>query len=266
MIRPEFSHRSLHGAPVGRRRLLIATLIVVGICIADFASHGSIRGIVRGGALYVFTLSERMRAGIIDSGYFRSNHALAQENARLKTELATAKAESASYESLRKENDLLRSLLNLGKSEAGVTAAVISSFRASPYGTFIIAAGARDGVAQGDVVIAEGGFAVGKITDVSETSSIVVSALASGNNIDVIVADAAVVANGEGGANGRLSLPRGVTVLAGDAVIAPSYGSRPIATVGKVEQLPASGEQRVFISLPFNLSLVRFVRVVTAHE
>lgn len=266
VVRTEFSHRSLHGAARGRRRLFFATIFILLIFGADYLSGGMIRSGLRSGAASVWNATLAVRNSIVGNGYFSRHRTLAAENATLRAELSKVREHAAAYGALSQENELFRSMLHLAQSSPGVTAPIVSSYHASPYGSFMIGAGAHDGIASGDLVLSEGGFVVGRVTDVQQSVTLVTAVFSSGSNINVVIGGAAVSAEGEGGGNARVTVPRGIEIAVGDPVIAPEFGGRTVGTVGRVEQISTSAEQRVYVSLPLNLSVMRFVYVVPAHE
>ncbi|MBV9159419.1 MAG: rod shape-determining protein MreC [Candidatus Kaiserbacteria bacterium] len=260
----EFSHRSLHGARAGRRRLLAATFLVVFLIVLDIVTGGSVRSLIRTGATTLWSATARARAGIIETGYFRSHRALASENASLRDEVASLQEKAAQYNVVADENTQLRDLVHLASTERGITAPVVSSFRSSPYGTFLIGAGKNDPVAAGDIVLTPGGFVIGIIADVQDRTSAVRGIFSSGMTSDVLIGTTPVTLTGEGGGNAKGSAPRGVSIQAGDPVIARQYGGRPVGIVGKVESSPTSPDQTVYVRIPVNLESLRFVYILHA--
>ncbi len=264
MIRPDYSRRAPKSVAPGRSALLIVTAVAVVLFGVDYLSGGAVRATARGMSAFVWNTSARAVQGITGNGFFARNATLASENESLKSELARVRERAAAYENLREENESLRALANLAASATGVSAPVISAYHASPYGTFQIGAGKNEGVAAGDIVLSETGFVIGRVTDVADERSVVRTAFIANADIDVLIGNAAVTARGEGGGNARLTVPRGIQVEAGDTVRAPAFGSRPVGIVGKVEEITTTAEQRVYISLPVNVSLLRLVFVTPA--
>lgn len=262
----EFSHRSLHGAKSGRRRLFIVTLVVVIVFLFDIVSGGIVRSGVRTAAGAVWTATGTVRTSIAESGYFRLHRSLASENASLRSEAARYKQEAAGYQVLKRENEELRALLALAQTEKGITAPVISSFRSSPYGTFLVGAGVGDGVTLGSLVLTDGAFVIGVVNDVKMNTTSVSEVFAAGNETDARIGTAVVSVEGRGGGNARALVPRGIAVAAGDAVTSSIYSGRAIGIVGKVESTPTSADQTVYISLPVNVSTLHYVYILTAHE
>ncbi len=264
MARPEFSHRTLGGAPRGRSKLLFASLLILSVFAVDALLGGPFRNFVRGSAAHLWGGAERTRESIAGSGFFARNSTLAAENAALKKELATLRERAAAYGGVKQENDSLRAMLHFTETSSGITAPVISSYHASPYGTFTVGAGINDAIAPGDLVLSETGYVVGRVVDVGETNTLVKSAFQAGATVDVIVGNAAVSATGEGSGNARVDVPRGIVVQVGDTVVAPTFGGHPVGIVGKVESVSTAAEQKVYIVLPVNVSLLRFVYIIPA--
>ena len=249
----------------GRRKLGYATLLVLVLFALDLLSGGSVRALAQRAMSSVWVASAQMRSGIFESGYFASRGSLARENASLRELVAKNTEKASAYETLREENVLLRSLLSLSNTESGITAPIVSSVRSSPYGTFLVGAGAGDNLKTGSLVLTEGGFVVGSVSEVREHTTLVTEVFAGGSHIDVSIHGAVAGAEGRGGGNARVQMPRGIEVREGDPVIAPQLGGRPIGLVGKVESDSSSADQTVFVHLPINLSALRYVYIVPAE-
>lgn len=264
MARSDFSYRSQSGSPRGRSKLLFATVLILLVFGLDALLGGPFRNFIRASAASLWISVSSVEASIASSGVFARANQLATENESLKREIADVRERAAAYGTLKEENDTLRSMLHMTQTAPGITAPVVSSYHASPYGTFMVEAGANDAIAPGDLVLSETGFVVGRVADVGETHTLVKTAFQSGSMIDVVVGNAAVSATGEGGGNARVAVPRGIDVQVGDTVIAPVLGGHPVGIVGKVEEVSTTAEQKVFIVLPVNLALMRFVYIVPA--
>lgn len=260
----EFSHRSLHGAKAGRRRLFAITGLIVFLILMDFVTGGVVRSMVRSTTAAIWQRTERARISITNSGYFSTRRSLAGENSVLREQVAQYREKASAHDVLLEENAQLRSALSLVKQEAGITAPVVSSFKSSPYGSFLIGAGEGDPIAVGDLVVTQGGFVVGVVSDVLARTSAVRGVFSAGEVTDALIGATAVVVTGDGGGNAHAGIPRGVAVKEGDPVVAPAYGSRAIGIVGRVDSSPTSPDQKVYIRLPVNLTSLRYVLVL--HE
>lgn len=264
MARSEFPRRSFSAAPRGRGALLFASILILCIFGLDALLGGPFRNFVRSVAASTWLHVGTTQHAVSGSGFFSSNSSLATENLSLKQHVAQLQERSAAYGALKAENDTLRSMLHFTQQAPGITAPVVSSYHASPYGTFLVSAGANDAIAKGDLVLSETGYVVGRVADVGESHTLVKTAFQSGATLDVVIGNAAVTATGEGGGNARVSVPRGISVHVGDTVVSPVLGGRPVGIVGKVEAVSTTAEQNVYIVLPVNLSLIRFVYIIPA--
>ena len=90
-----------------------------------------------------------------------------EENAALREQISRLEERSAAYQVLVEENKSLREMTRAASLGVGVTAPVISSFRASPYGTFLIGAGSADGISPGDIVLSSENFVIGRASGFS---------------------------------------------------------------------------------------------------
>ncbi len=242
-------------------RLIFATLFVLVLFLADIVSGGKVRGIVRSVSADIHQGISRIVSST-KGGVLTTRAALEAQNKQLSAEVALLRERSAAYSALRQENDQLRSIVGLASSTAGHTAPIVSSVSASPYGTFVIGAGERQGVSRGNLVLTGSGFAVGRVTDTAENTALVTQFLAPNAKIAAVIHGAETEVEG-GGGNGHARLPRSVPVVRGDPVVAPSLGGRPIGIVGATASSSASAAQDVYIALPVALPSLQFIYVVS---
>lgn len=265
MTSSEFSHRSSHGAKAGRRRLLAVTALVVVLTLLDLITGGTVRSLIRSATASLWAGTEHVRSSITNTGYFASRHALAEDNAALRNDNTRLREKAAAHDVLRVENEQLRAALNLARNQEGVTAPIVSSFRSSPYGSFIIGRGSNDSISAGDVVVTEGGFVLGTVSDVQEKTAAIESVFSAGKEVDARIGGTAVVVTGAGGGNAHAEVPRGVEVTEGQPVTSPSHGGRALGIVGRIESSPTSPDQKIFIRLPANLTSLHSVFVLDSR-
>jgi cell shape-determining protein MreC len=265
-MRSQFSYRSERGVARARRRLFFATALVFVIIAIDMLTGGAVRASARTAAAQISVWGSGAKASITDTGYFTTRSALAREVASLQEQLALYRERAALYSMLARENEQLREMVNIAAGASGITAPVVSSFRASPYGTFLIGAGADDGVGVGDLVLTGSGFVIGRVTDTGDGTSSATALFASGEHIDAIVDGVPVVIAGRGGGNAQAALPRSAIVETGGIVTVPAYGGRPAGVIGRVESDPAEAEQTIYIKLPVDLASTQFVYVVSSSN
>lgn len=205
---------------------------------------------------------------ISGSGFFSTRRALLAENAALTEQVAQFQERSAAYRVLKDENNALRELLNVaevaqGKNkESGITAPVVSSFRASPYGTFHVGAGSADSVAEGSLVLSAENFVIGRIESAGAHASLVRELFAPNVSVDAVLRGIGVAVQGQGGGNARADVPRQAEVAVGDPVISAAFGGRAIGVVGNVSEDAGNAYKRVHIYLPVNLPVLQFVYIV----
>src|SRR5439155_1176136 len=97
------------------------------------------------------------------------------DNAALRRENERLTADNLRAQALEQENEQLSTLLQLKSSFSYQTAAAVVIARESSElrRTVTVSKGSDDGIAKGDVVIAEGGALVGRVTDVGPNFAIV---------------------------------------------------------------------------------------------
>lgn len=248
------------------RVLAVATVVVICILVIDALSHGGVRSLVRASGTLVWSLGSQGASAVSTGGFFSSRKALIEENEELKSEVERLSRRLAELASLEAENTSLRALTRLAEDLAGVAAPITSSLRASPYGTFTIGAGRAQGIAVGDAVVAGTsgkGFVIGRVSEVSERSALVVRTFSPETSIESLVRDVPITAQGWGGGNARAEAPRALLLEEGDIVTAPSMRGLPVGVVANVSSDAASAYQSVYIGLPFSLSGLSFVYVVS---
>lgn len=250
--------------------LLGTFAVALAISVVLFGFDTLTGGLVRSYTRTMGSLAWGAVAGVshtMDStGYFATRSSLVEENTMLKEKLVLYEEQSARYRALEQQNDALREIAGLAGSEGdGTTARVLSSFHSSPYGTFVIGAGERDGIVRGDIVLTPGGFVLGSVSDLDAHTATVDALFSPGRRLEVLVKDVAFDAEGRGGGNARAEIPRGADVAVGDAAVVPSAGGRVAGVIGEIESASSSATQTLFIRLPHNADTLRFVYVVSAE-
>lgn len=262
-MRHQFSYRSRENGTRTRWRLFFVTVLALVVIAVDALTGGMVRSGARSLAASVSVFGSRIASSVTDTAYFSTRRSLGAEIASLREQLGLYRERAALYESLRRENETLRALAHVATGTPGITAPVVSSFRASPYGTFLIGAGTGDGLRAGALVLTGSGFALARITEAGVETSAARTFFATGEETDALIGEVAAVVSGRGGGNAVAYVPRAAAVGVGSVVLAPAYGGRPIGVVGRVESDPANAEQTVYISLPVNLASIQYVYVVT---
>jgi len=247
-------------------RLITITIIVVLVFLADLASGGKVRDISQGAAGSISGTSALAFNAIKHSGIFSTRARLAAHNQELQAEVERYREQDSAYQALKAENDQLTLMAHLAQDNTGTTTAIVSSFRSSPYGTFLVGAGAQEGIKHDSIVLTDLGFVVGRVTDVSTHTSLVTQLLSPGRSVDALIGKDPATFTGTGGGNARAQVPRDIEVKVGDIVTSGAVGGRRIGIVGKVESESADAYSTVYIRLPQNVSAMRFVFVLSSAQ
>ncbi len=242
------------------KRLFYATILVVVIFLLDILSGGHLRSGVRVIGATVWGVGTTGWSGFLDTGLFSTRRKLQIENDALKAQLLVYQNRDSAYLAMRDENSRLQELSHVAEKSPGKTVPILSSFQSSPYGTFLIGAGIEEGIVRGSVVVTADGFALGKVSEVSNHTALVTELFAPNANLDAIIGSTPVILEGRGGNNARTKVSRDVKIEVGDIVHAPSVAA-PVGVVGKVEADPSSGSTAVFVNLPTNIETLTLVYV-----
>lgn len=195
----------------------------------------------------------------------RSRADLIAENKKLRREIETLIARDKERVTLKKENAEMKELLGRRVKEPnGALAAVLSKPPVAPYDTLLIDSGDDDGVAIGDYVRAYGETVIGRVVAVSRSTARVKLFSSPGEKFEVIAGKANISAEAEGlgGGNFRIRLPRGVDVSEGDSVIIPLISQSAAGVVAVVRFTPNDSFQDVFFKSAVNLFELRWVEVI----
>lgn len=251
-----------------RRRIVLVCVTIALILAIDFATSGALRAGARSLGAIVWSAGASTGNALFGQGYFSSKRALTAEIASLREALARYGAEDGRHEILEKENDELRALVELRKEEEGIAAQIISSSSASPYGTFLVGVGTKDGVRIGDFVLAGSahGFVIGRLAEVSAQSSLVKELFAPGEHIEALVEGAEISLEGQGGGNARADVPSSLPIAEGDVVSSALFTGRIIGLVGSVAAEQGSALKRIYVRTPLRTADLRFVYVVRYVE
>lgn len=249
----------------GRRTFLAFTVLIIVIAFLDLFLGGRVRSALREFLSPIARSGEYVSSAVLRSDYWSSRKALMRENQSLREELNRVRERSALFDVIEEDNASLRSLARLAEKEGGVTAEVISSFRASPYGTFLIGAGKTSGVDVGSIVMSGEGFVLGTVMEAASDTALVKFAFAPENTLDVSVGNISFSLTGRGLGNARAQVSREVKLEERTLVRAPIFAQRPVGIIGKIESASSSAYSDIFVYLPTNLNTIRFVHVLPPH-
>jgi cell shape-determining protein MreC len=192
-----------------------------------------------------------------------SKKSLLVENDRLRTEMSSFEPSLIMLDSLRKENDTLRALLGRHTSIRLILATVLSRPPFSPYDSLLIDAGVSEGVAVGDMVYASTDILIGDVSDVYTHTAKVNLFSSPGRKFPVLVGPSAlqVEAEGRGGGNFRVVLPREVGVEKGDPVRFAQTKSNIVGVIEEIVIDSADSLQEILFKMPLSISEISYVEV-----
>lgn len=248
------------------RSLLVATVIVLFVFGLDLATGGLLRALVRNVSIRFWGVGSGIVEKLGKENIFSTRRALQEENTALQDELAALRVKASETPMLQEELDTLQRLVRLAERNPGTTAAISSSVKSSPYGTFSIRAGSTENVFKGNLVLASSGkdgFAIGRVSESNAHYSLVTELFAPGAHIDASVDGTLLQLEGRGALNARAEVPSGASVTKGDIVFSPEVGNRPIGIVLAVDLEPGGAYKTVYVRTPFSLSDLRYVYVVS---
>jgi cell shape-determining protein MreC len=194
--------------------------------------------------------------------YIRDRSELQQIIDDLEEKLAGASGDSATIARLTAENDEFRALLSDTKDER-ILAGVIARPPLVPYDLLVIDRGSRQGILPGALVYHTENHAIGMVSRVFDTSSFVTLFSSAGSEMAVYLYGPNVYAYayGEGGGVIRVSLPQGISVTVGDAVVLPSPHMGDLGIVERVVSEASQPEQSAYLTMPVPIQSIRSVVV-----
>ncbi|MBI5003605.1 rod shape-determining protein MreC [Candidatus Kaiserbacteria bacterium] len=249
-----------------KRRLVMATLLVAVLFAIDLLSGGKVHSLAQNITGDVSGTTVRVFQALKDSGFFRTRASLAAQNQDLQTTIARYQAQADAYKALKEENDQLSLFAHLAQDNSGTTTPVVSSSHSSPYGTFLIGAGATENIKHNALVLSDDRFVVGRVIDVSIHTSLVSQLLSPDKSIDALIGKSPATFVGTASGNAKAQVPRDIKVAVGDVVTSGSVGGRPIGIVGKVVSQSSDAYSTVYMRLPQNVSAMRFVFVLASTQ
>ena len=246
-----------------RRNLVLVTILVLALFGIDRLSGGWIRRPVSSVAVTISQGASAVYRQVFGDGIFSSRVSLAAENESLKRQLAALNEEVAAARASEAEDAQLRALAHLATSTKGISTHVVSSFTASPYGTFLIGAGTLQGIHNGALVLSPDAFVIGLVSDARSSQSVVSETFAAGASVDVIAGDVPITLSGKGGGFATGDAPRGSSIASGTPAIAPAFGGRTVGFVERTEGSAASAAVKTYVRAPVNLTTLDLVYVET---
>ncbi len=250
---PRYSHiQPKKGKIVALHPAVKAVLVLIAVYILSFV----LRGIVNKTAhLIVPVYSDSMRYA------FSSRRALISRINELENTLESQNLAQQTVARIETENQELKAELGRLPESKGVLAHVLTIPNRSIYGTFLVDAGAIEGVNIGQVAYAFGTIALGTVTSVTEQSATIELYSTAGRETSGTAegSQVAVTLVGRGAGEYEVRMPRNVPFDIGSVISEQSATSAILATVEKVITDPRDPFQRLLAKAPVNLQALKWV-------
>ncbi len=174
----------------------------------------------------------------------------------------SARAERMLFDSVRQENELLKSMMGRADRARGILGTVLSRPNHSPYDIFLIDIGKDHTVAVGSLVTLERAL-IGVVDTVYARTAKVRLFSSAGYELPVILGSEKipVIARGLGGGMFEIKIPHGMKIAERDSITYPSIYNYLIGTVARVESKPADSVQTILFRAPINIFTLQFVTV-----
>ncbi|MEN9561365.1 MAG: hypothetical protein RIQ56_638 [Candidatus Parcubacteria bacterium] len=260
------SYKSIRTPPRERRTLIAVSLFIVFLFLTNYLTGGLIRSSIHGAVSSAFISIHSLQESLLGPNPLESRTALEARVATLENELAQLRSREIGVSAIYDENAELKKLLSVVGDEKGMTASVLFSSAASPYGTFIIAAGSAEGVEDGSLVQTADGYIIGEIHGVNTHTSVVRELFAPGSTLPGVVGTTTIALEGRGGGNARGQAVREANVSVGGIVKSQQVHGLPIGVVGEVLSDPGNTYTEVFVRYPVNLATLRYVYVIPPRK
>lgn len=189
-------------------------------------------------------------------GFLRGAKALLEANANLRSQNEFLTEENLILKERVKNYDELMGVISTSTLAKRLPARVISKPNRSPYDTLLIATtGGKNLFKPGALIFSSGGVVLGEIDQVYDFSARAILFSTPGKKLSVEVGEehTLATAEGQGGGNFKIVLPRGVDIRVGDKVVAPTISTDLLGVVGLVDSKPQNPFQTVYFKSPLNL-------------
>lgn len=193
--------------------------------------------------------------------FFSDKNKLIEENTKLSTEIENLYRNIVDYESVKYENQKLRSELGLRPVGNFITTSIIAKSPQIPLDSLFIDKGVNDGVNNGDFVLTSERILIGKITKANANRATVVLNSFAGVVSYGFVARTGepVEIKGEGGGSIGAKVPIDFNIEVGDKIMVNDSLAYLVAVVGVIEEDRSSGFKDIMMSMPINISKINIV-------
>jgi len=255
-----------HNKKIRKKFFVQAIILLAVLSVAILlGGNGILSGLTVSLASPIFSVRDSIGNWYESKSYLiKDKEILADENSRLKKDLAEKEIELMSFNILKKENDELNNFLGRKtKERESVVARVLLRPPQVPYDILIIDVGEDSGIKEGMIVSAYGDILLGFVDEVFKGNSRVKLYSNVRENIDILIDNTNIfaVASGGGGGNFEITIPRAEEVKEGSIVITPGADPFVLGIVELVKADMADAFQKVLFRTPLNIQELKWVEV-----
>lgn len=195
--------------------------------------------------------------------YFRTKASIISENIYLKNELDSLKLKQVDYDEILRENQKIKNIGEENLKQDRVISRVLSKPPISPYDTFVVSSGEKDGVVVGNKVYISNNTIVGIVKGVTLENSVVELFSNSGLKQEVTLTRTGTTYTivGRGGGNFVLDVPKDTDIVWGDVFVFPDNNLSIIGNVYFIDSNSQSAFKVIYVKLPVNLFSIDWVSI-----
>lgn len=199
-----------------------------------------------------------------DAGtYFLTKDFLESKVSDLEKEVDGLRLKVIDYDVLLKENQSLKNKFGREESSNRILSRVLSKPPVSPYDTFVVDAGSKNGVNLGNRVYVSDTIIIGVVKKVSRDTSLVELFSNGGTKQNAVLSrtGASFTLLGNGGSNFVLQVPKDVDVVWGDTFIYSNLHPSLMGSVYHIDGNTQSAFKSVYIRPPTNIFSADWVMI-----
>jgi cell shape-determining protein MreC len=150
--------------------------------------------------------------------------------------------------------------LELEKNNQGMISKVLNRPPYSPYDTLLILKGGQN-IEVGDLAFIRGVY-IGDVESSDVYTAVVKLRSSSGQKTLIRISDIEIEAEGKGGGQFTVKIPKDSEIKTGDAVMAPLLNYSLLGSVGQVVEDPLATFKTVYFSVPVSFQDMNFVSIL----
>lgn len=189
---------------------------------------------------------------------FSSKNKLIEENKNLSDEVENNRLDLIDYESVKYENQKLREALKIKPAGNFTAATIIARSPQIPLDSLFLDKGTKDGLGNGDLVLASERILIGKIVALSKNrATVALNSFAGVISYGYVGrTNEPLEIEGNGGGSVEAKVPIDFDIVVGDKIMVSGSLEFLAAVVGSVEEDHSSGFKNVLLSLPTDVSKI----------